>query len=71
MWSGGVSEISKEGALLGPTFGCLIAKQFQALRYGDRFWYELPDLPSSFTLGKYLLAGTASDSDCVWGNLRL
>ncbi|ODM90201.1 Chorion peroxidase, partial [Orchesella cincta] len=50
LWSGGVSEIPTPGSLIGPTFGCLIAKQFQSLRYGDRFWYELPDLPSSFTL---------------------
>jgi hypothetical protein len=51
LWSGGVSEIPAEGSLIGPTFGCIIARQFFALRHGDRFWYELPDLPSSFTPG--------------------
>ncbi|XP_035706315.1 peroxidase isoform X2 [Folsomia candida] len=49
LWSGGVSEIPIHGSLVGPTFGCIIAKQFQALRYGDRHWYEVPNLPSSFT----------------------
>ena len=52
LWSGGVSEIPTPGALLGPTFGCIIAQQFQAIRFGDRFWYELPDWPSSFTPSK-------------------
>jgi hypothetical protein len=50
IWSAGVSEKPLPGSMVGPTFGCLMAKQFQNLRLGDRFWYENGGWPSSFTL---------------------
>ncbi|XP_011701791.1 PREDICTED: peroxidase isoform X2 [Wasmannia auropunctata] len=50
LWSGGVSERPLPGSMLGPTFACVIATQFSHSRRGDRFWYELPNQPSSFTL---------------------
>ncbi|XP_067664572.1 chorion peroxidase-like [Haliotis asinina] len=40
LWSGGVSEEPIEGGILGPTFTCLLGKQFQAFKKGDRFWFE-------------------------------
>ena len=49
MWSGGVSEKPLPGSMLGPTFACIIATQFSLSKRGDRFWYELPNQPSSFT----------------------
>ncbi|CAG7818255.1 unnamed protein product [Allacma fusca] len=49
LWSGGVSEITPQGSLVGPTFACIIAQQFHVIKHGDRFWYELGDWPSSFT----------------------
>ncbi|XP_015365016.1 PREDICTED: uncharacterized protein LOC107162575 [Diuraphis noxia] len=49
LWSGGVSEKPAQGSVVGPTFGCIIASQFSLLKKGDRFWYELPDQPSSFS----------------------
>lgn len=51
LWSGGVSERPLPGSMIGPTFGCIIATQFSYARRGDRFWYELPNQPSSFTPG--------------------
>lgn len=51
LWSAGVSERRLPGAQVGPTFGCIIARQFANIKRGDRFWFELgPDRPSSFTL---------------------
>ena len=53
LWSAGVTERPLPGSMVGPTFACLIGLQFRDLRLGDRFWYENPGLPNSFTLGKY------------------
>ena len=39
------------GAVVGPTFGCLLGQQFQILKLGDRFWYENNIPPSAFTKG--------------------
>lgn len=40
LFTGGIAESSLHGALVGPTFGCLLGMQFQALKQCDRFWYE-------------------------------
>lgn len=50
LWSGGVSERRLPGAQVGPTFACMIARQFANIKRGDRFWYEVGNQPSSFTL---------------------
>ena len=39
LFVGGLAEISNDDGLVGPTFGCLIAKQFEKLMSGDRFFF--------------------------------
>ncbi|XP_069940167.1 peroxidase-like [Cherax quadricarinatus] len=45
----GISERQAPGSILGPTFRCIVGDQFTRLKRGDRFFYDLGDLPSSFT----------------------
>ena len=37
LWTAGVTELPQPGSLLGPTFTCIIGRQFHNLRFGDRF----------------------------------
>lgn len=49
---GGLAERSLPGAVLGPTFACIVARQFLDLKQGDRFYYENSPVQSAgaFTL---------------------
>ena len=40
LWIGGLAEDHTAGAMVGQTFGVIIAAQFEALRDGDRLWYQ-------------------------------
>jgi peroxidase len=40
LWTGGLSEHHMSGAMIGETFGTIIANQFEALRDGDQFYFE-------------------------------
>lgn len=49
LFSGAILENPVPGALVGPTFQCLLKHQFSLLRRSDRFWYENDLPPSSLT----------------------
>ncbi|KAL7671406.1 hypothetical protein ACOME3_006304 [Neoechinorhynchus agilis] len=40
VWIGGILEDSVGDGRIGPLFQCLLKKQFESIRNGDRFWYE-------------------------------
>ncbi|GBM16293.1 Peroxidasin [Araneus ventricosus] len=46
---GALAEDHVEGSLLGPTYLCIIGRQFKKTRKGDRFWFEMEDSVGSFT----------------------
>lgn len=50
LWAGAISEFPIPGSVLGFTFTCILTKQFERLRSGDRFWYERNDTNTAFTL---------------------
>ncbi|XP_045481883.1 lactoperoxidase [Harmonia axyridis] len=49
LYTGALSEKPLGESILGPTLTCLILDQFVRLKYGDRFWYETPDVFTGFT----------------------
>lgn len=53
LYIGGVSEFHFPGALVGPTLGYIIAKQFQILKNTDRFFYYDTTKPVSFLPSKF------------------
>jgi hypothetical protein len=52
LFVGGLAERPLSGAVIGPTFGCLLGQQFEILKKGDRFWYENNIPPSALNKGK-------------------
>jgi hypothetical protein len=40
LWVGGLAEDHAPGSSVGPTFGRILAEQFDRIRAGDRFWFE-------------------------------
>lgn len=51
LFVGGLTEIHTAGGIVGPTFSCIMAKQFSDLKRGDRFWYERTNHNGGFTPG--------------------
>ena len=43
LFVGGLAEEPLEGGLVGATFACIFARTFEAVRDGDRFYYENAD----------------------------
>jgi len=44
LWLAGLAEKHLDGSSIGPTFACLLADTFKALRDGDWFWWENPNI---------------------------
>lgn len=70
LWSAGISERKMPGSAVGPTMACIISRQFLNSKRGDRFWYENPNQPSSFTPAqlKEIKKATLAKLLCVNGD---
>lgn len=53
LYTGALAEIPRSDGIVGPTFTCLIAEQFERSQQGDGFWYENSDHPGAFTEGNF------------------
>lgn len=52
LFTGGISEFPLDGAQVGPTFACIIGRQFYQLRAGDRYWFESSMGPQTFSIAQ-------------------
>ena len=58
LFIGGAAEVHAPGAVVGPTFQAIIADQFQALRAGDRYFWQNEgfDQPTAWMIANTTLA---------------
>ncbi|XP_067682800.1 peroxidase-like isoform X2 [Haliotis asinina] len=68
LFSGGISERPVPGGLLGNTFSCIVGRQFELFKIGDRFWYETDDKEVGFTSDQLTELHHASLSRVVCDN---
>lgn len=50
---GGALERHTSDGIFGPTFKCILTKEFQKIRKSDRFFFERNDMNSGFTTGMF------------------
>ena len=43
LWVGAHSETPVANSVVGPLLQCILGRQFQRLKYADRYWYQNPD----------------------------
>lgn len=75
LWPGAIAESTASGALVGQTLQTVMKEQFEALRDGDRFWYqnvfsgqELDELENT-TLADVILRNTSIEADEIPDNV--
>lgn len=75
LWVGAIAERTAPGALVSETLQVVMKEQFEALRDGDRFWYErvfsgqeLAELDST-TLADVILRNTPIEADEIPENV--
>lgn len=71
LFLGGTSEKVLPGAVVGPTFACIIGEQFRRIKEGDRFWYEAGKQAGSFTAAQLTQIKKATLSRVLCDNSNL
>ena len=61
LFAAGIAETPLDGAVIGPTFACIIGRQLQNVTFGDRFFYAIPKDETGeryhFTQGRFKMIG--------------
>lgn len=70
LFVGGLLEKPAFGAIVGPTFQCIIIQQFMELRYGDRFFYDNGGMTHSFSHAQLTEIRKTSWARVMCDNLR-
>nr|KAG5714322.1 hypothetical protein BaRGS_018539 [Batillaria attramentaria] len=65
LFTGGLSERPVPGGVVGPTFACIIGKQFRNIRLGDRFWYQNLNHAGALTPEQILYVESLGLSDLI------
>ncbi|TRY74903.1 hypothetical protein TCAL_04779 [Tigriopus californicus] len=68
---GGLAETPQKGDLTGSTFQCLMAKQFQMLKEGDRYFFTHSEQAGSFTPDQRSNLLTRTLRDIICDNTRI
>ena len=55
LFVGGLAEAPESGAIVGPTFACIIGAQFKLLMDGDRYFYRHASGEQIHPLGSHCL----------------
>ncbi|XP_033110654.1 peroxidase-like [Anneissia japonica] len=69
LFIGASAEDPLPGAILGPTFACVIGVQFSKFKHGDRFWFENEGYEGEFTQGQVTEIRKASLARIFCNNL--
>ena len=59
LWPGAHTERPVPGSVVGPLLQCILGRQFQRSKYGDRFWYQNAD--AGFSEGTCISFNSISD----------
>src|SRR4029077_872104 len=70
LWTGGLSEHHMPGAMIGETFGTIIANQFEALRDGDQYYFENKLDPDTVAMVKATTLSDIMERDTDTGNMQ-
>jgi len=68
LFTGGIVELPEEGGLLGPTFSCIIAKQFRNLKIGDRYFFTHLNQAGSLSAEGFASIRKRTMRDILCGN---
>ena len=67
-WTAGLAEQPVDGSVFGPTFSCIVGRQFYNLKAGNRYWFENKlHNPYPFTEGRFSVRTHFDQYDAACG----